>query len=490
MARLSLGTLARLPGSVQRPAYDPTSLQAGIVHLGVGAFHRGHQAVFTDDALAKDNRWGTIGASLRASDTRDALQPQDWLYTVAARDAAGERLRIVGCLRDLLVAPESPKALVEAMCHPLVKIVSLTVTEKGYCHDPATAQLNEDHPDVRHDLANPAAPRSAPGFLAAALHERRQRGLQPFTVLCCDNLPANGRTLRNVVSRLAELRNPGSGNFVRNEVAFPSTMLDRIVSATTDVDRAHIASVLGVEDAWPVITESFNSWVVEDNFPQGRPDWAATLVTNVGPFEEMKLRLLNGAHSSLAYLGYLAGYETVADAMSNPALAVFVARLMHEEVTPTLKVPPSTDVAAYKASLLERFHNPALRHRTWQIAMDGSQKLPQRLLGTVRDRLAKGDDIACLSLGIAAWMRYVTGLDENGAAIDVRDPLRDDLRKRADAAGLDASRLAPALLSIESIFGRHLVQNPAFTNAVTSSLDSLIRYGARETLERFRRNPT
>ena len=487
MKRLSPATLAQLPGSVRRPAYDPVDLETGIVHLGVGAFHRAHQAVYTDDVLgAGDRRWGTIGASLRATDTRDALGPQDFLYILSERDAHGERLRIIASLRDVLVAPHNPRALIEAMCRHSVKIVSLTVTEKGYCHDPATGELNEDHPDVGHDLANPEKPRSAPGFLAAALRQRRQRGLSPFTVLCCDNLPSNGSTVRKVVTRLAALMGRDFGQFVEEEVAFPSTMVDRIVPSTTDEDRARIEAALGLRDAWPVVTEVFTQWVIEDHFPQGRPDWAATFVSDVAPYEQMKLRLLNGAHSSLAYLGYLAGYETVDDAMSDPALSAFIVRLMDHEVTPTLIVPPSVDVASYKQALLTRFRNPCLPHRTWQIAMDGSQKLPQRLLGTIRDRLRSGSPIACLALGIAAWMRYVTGIDEKGGTIDVRDPLRDELWRRADAAGLDAARLAPALLGMKQVFGGDLSQDARFVSAITGSLDRLIRFGARQTLEQLR----
>ncbi len=470
--------------------YDPANLETGIVHLGVGAFHRAHQAAYTDDVLKTgDHRWGIIGASLRSAGARDSLSPQNFLYALSERDATGEYCRVIASLRGILVAPENPTALIEAMCQPTVKIVSLTVTEKAYCHDPASGELNEDHPDVRHDLAHPRTPRSAPGFLAAALRQRNRLGLQPFTVLCCDNLPSNGHTVRKVVGRLAALQDHGFGRWLAGTVAFPSTMVDRIVPATTGEDRTRIAASLGLHDAWPVVTETFSQWVIEDRFPQGRPDWAATFVNTVAPFEVMKLRLLNGAHSSLAYLGYLAGYETVAGAMNDAAFGHFIAHLMHNEVTPTLNVPPGADVAAYKQALLTRFRNPSLRHLNWQIAMDGSQKLPQRLLGTIRDRLRHNAPIPCLALGIAGWMRYVTGIDEKGAAIDVRDPLRDELRKRADWAGLDAAKLVSALLALEPVFGKDLGNHPGFTSEVTAALDSLIRLGARETLENLRRNP-
>jgi fructuronate reductase len=467
--------------------YDPARLETGIVHLGIGAFHRAHQADYTDEVLRRgDLRWGILGASLRSPETRDALRPQDYLYTLAESDETGERCRIIAAITDILVAPQNPRALVEAMCAPCVKIVSLTVTEKGYCHDPATGNLNENHPDIVHDLAHLEAPRSAPGFLISALRERRMRGLPPFTVLTCDNLPANGHTLRKVATRLAMLVDPALGRYVADHVAFPCTMLDRIVPATTDADRARIAATTGLEDAWPVVTEVYNNWVIEDHFPQGRPDWAATFVKDVAPFELMKLRLLNGAHSSMSYLGYLAGLETIADCMNHDTLAHYVTWLMDREVMPTLPQPPGADVEGYKAALLRRFRNPGLRHRTWQIAMDGSQKLPQRLLGTIRDRINLGQSIDALALGVAAWMRYVTGVDEKGLPIDVRDPLRGELRRRADAAGLDAQALASGLFGVEQVFGHDLPNQAAFTGPVTAALDSLIRKGSRATLEAFR----
>jgi fructuronate reductase len=462
--------------------YDRGRLETGIVHLGVGAFHRAHQAAYTDEALRRgDLRWGIVGASLRSPGTRDALAPQDFLYTLAESDEDGERYRVIGALKGILVAPENPAALIEAMCLPSVRIVSLTVTEKGYCHDPATGDLNAAHPDIAHDLANPARPRSAPGFLVEALRLRKARGIDPFTVLCCDNLPANGRTVATVVAQLAALRDPALGEHVAANVAFPSTMVDRIVPATTDADRARIAAATGLKDNWPVVTEAFTDWVIEDRFPQGRPNWNTAYVADIAPFEAMKLRLLNGAHSSMAYLGYLAGHETIADCMADAELAGFVQHLMHDEVTPTLAVPPGADVAAYKAALLKRFRNPGLRHRTWQIAMDGSQKLPQRLLGTIRDRLKAGAPIDALALGVAAWMRYVTGIDENGGEIDVRDPMRDELRSRSKAAGMDATRLARSLMEIEAIFGRDLPADARFTGAVTQALDSLLREGSSKT---------
>lgn len=480
--RLSARTLHQLPAGVARPAYDRSAVRAGMLHLGVGAFHRAHQAVYMDDVLAAgETGWGVIGASLRSPDVRDALAPQDWLYTLALRSGEGMQLRVIGAIQTMLVAPEDPGRLIARMADPAIRILSLTVTEKGYCHHPASGALDEAHPDIRHDLANPEAPRSAPGLLAAALALRKAAGLAPFTVLSCDNLPANGRTVKRVLSRFAALRDPELGKWVAGEVACPSTMIDRIVPATTDEDRADIAAALGMEDAWPVMAEPFTQWVVEDRFPAGRPDLAAAgvaLVADVEPFEHMKLRLLNASHSALAYLGSLAGYGTVAEAVADPAFAAFIRAMMAQEIAPTLPMPAGVDLAAYQEALMRRFANPALKHRTGQIAMDGSQKLPQRLLGTIRDRLAAGVPFPRLALAVAGWMRYVAGVDERGRLIDVRDPLAAELRRSAAEAGLAADRLAPRLMGIRQVFGADLPADPRFRAAVTEALAGLIRLGA------------
>jgi fructuronate reductase len=484
--RLTPDTLNALPAVVARPGYDRTALVAGIVHLGIGAFHRAHQAVYTDDALSRAfGPWGIVGVSLRNSETRDALDPQGGLYTVAERAAAGERLHVVGCVTELLVAPEDPAAVLHRLTRPSVRIVTLTVTEKGYCHDPATGALNEDHPDIRHDLAEPDRPRTAVGFLTEALSRRRAGGVAPFAVLSCDNLPSNGDTVRGILRRFATLRSQALGAWVADHVACPNSMVDRIVPATTDDDRSRISAAIGLTDLWPVVTEPFIQWVIEDRFPAGRPAWdqeGAELVADVHPYELMKLRLLNGSHSILAYLGYLAGYETVSDAMADPALARLVRGVMDEEAGPTLRMPPGADIGRYKDALVERFRNPALRHRTWQIAMDGTQKLPQRLLGTIRDRLAAGAPIDRLALGVAGWMRYVAGRGERGQPIDVRDPMAARLAELAAEAGPDADRLAAALFGLGAVFGADLPKDPRFSFPVTEALRRLFVKGSRATV--------
>lgn len=483
--RLGSANLDRLPPAVRRPAYDRSRITAGIVHLGLGAFHRAHQAVVIDDCLAAGAAsWGIVGASLRSPDTRDALAPQDHLYTVAVRAAEGTEHRVIGALLDSVVARENPAALVERMADPAIRIVSLTVTEKGYCHTPQTGDLDERHPDIVHDLNNLDAPRSAPGFIVAALARRRAQGLPPFTVLCCDNLAANGYTVQRIVTQFAALHSDELAKWIADNAAFPSTMVDRIVPETTDADREAVSTALGMRDAWPVMTEPFTQLAVEDRFTAGRPDLAAAgveLVADVKPFELMKLRLLNASHSALAYLGYLAGYETIADAMLDPHFARLAAQVM-EEAAVTLTMPDGTDLAAYRASLLRRFANPALHHRTWQIAMDGSQKLPQRLLGAMQDRLHKGLPIATHALAVAGWMRYVSAIDEQGRAIDVRDPLAVEFSALAREAGPVAARLAPALLGVEKVFGP-LGADPRLREAVTAALGRLYKDGARRAVE-------
>jgi len=290
--------------------YDRAAVTPGIVHLGIGAFHRAHMAAYIDDLLARDPRWGIIGASLRRPDTRDALAPQDFLYTLAVRDASGMTTRVIGSVLDILDANTQRAELLALMADPRIRIVSLTVTEKGYCHDPATGALDPSHPDIVHDLAHPEAPVSAPGLIVRAIELRREAGLAPFTVLSCDNLPANGETTRRIVAGFAARRSADLAAYVEANIAFPSTMVDRIVPATTDADRATVRDATGRDDAWPIVTEPFTQWVIEDRFASGRPAFelaGAELVDDVEPFERMKLRMLNGSHSTLAYLGYLAG---------------------------------------------------------------------------------------------------------------------------------------------------------------------------------------
>lgn len=480
MTRLSRQSLERLPPGVARPRHDLASLGTGIVHLGLGAFARAHLAAYTEPLLAADPRWGIAGVSLRRPDTETALAPQDGLYTLAERDAAGERLAVMGALTSVATGPA---AALRLLARPQTRIATLTVTEKAYCREAATGALDEDDPAISHDLAEPQAPRSVPGILVEALARRRADGLAPFTVLCCDNLPANGQAVRRVTARLAALRDPALGAFVAESVAFPDTMVDRIVPATTDADRAHVDAALGLHDAWPVLCEGFSQWVIEDRFPQGRPAWeqsGAELVKDVLPYETMKLRLLNGAHSAIAYLGQLAGWETVADAIAVPALRAHVTALMTESAR-TLRLPAGADAPRYAASLLARFANPALRHRTAQIAMDGSQKLPQRLFAPALDRLAAGLTAPRAALTVAAWLRFLRGTADDGTALALDDPHAERLRAAARAAPGEAA-LRDAIFAMPDIVPPALAANTGFAADVLAALECLAARGAAATL--------
>jgi fructuronate reductase len=475
MQRLSSTTLATARG-VRLPGYDRSRVSTGIVHLGIGNFHRAHQAVYVDDGLTEDPSWGILGVSLRRPDMRDALAPQGALYTLAEKDAAGIQARIIGAVTEILCPGGATEGLILRMADPAIRIVSLTVTEKGYCHDPATGNLDAARDDIRADAETPLAPRTVPGILVAALARRRVLGVAPFAVLSCDNLPSNGRTAGRIVAQMAALSDDRLAAWIEREVAFPSTMIDRIVPATTDADRAEVAALTGLEDAWPVMTEPFTQWVVEDRFPQGRPPLpGAEMVGNVEPYERMKLRMLNGAHSTLAYLGQLAGHETVADAMGDPAFAGLVAAMWREEIAPTLHLP-GVDLAAYASALAARFRNPALRHRTAQIAMDGSQKIPQRLLDTIRDRRRDGLPHPRLTLAVAGWLGYLAA---RWFAVD--DPLAE--RFAIAGAGLpDVSAYTGAMLAMAEIFG-DLGRDAGFAADVSKALNTLLTYGPTRAIE-------
>jgi fructuronate reductase len=484
--RLSLRTLGRVPTAIIRPAYDPRTVGIGIVHLGIGAFHRAQTAVYSDDALAQEQGpWGICGVSLRSADVRDRLSPQDGLYTAVEKSRAGVIRRVIGSVREVLFLGDEREAIHARLATRATRIVSLTITEKGYCHDPATGALNFSHPDIEHDLSHPGQPRSAIGLIVAALASRMGSGAGGFTVLCCDNLPHNGALVRGLVREYAQAHDPSLARWVQDNASFPSTMVDRIVPATTERDIADNDAALGVHDAAPVVHEPFRQWAIEDKFVAGRPGWdrvGAQLVGDVAPFEAMKLRLLNGSHSAFAYLGFLAGHEYIYEVAAQPEFAEFMRRLMADEVEPSLSVPRGVDIAAYEASLLSRFGNPALPHRTQQIAMDGSQKLPQRLLGTVRDNLAAGRPINLLALAVAGWMRYVSGADEAGRKIKVSDPLAPELARIAAAHRGDPGGIARGLLSIRAVFGEDLPANRRFAAPVADWLARLFGEGSARTV--------
>jgi len=492
MERLHPSRLDTLPARVERPRYDRAALRAGIVHLGVGAFQRAHLAVVNEAAMhaSGDLRWGTIGVSLRSPDTRDALLPQAGLYTVAIRDSAEdgqsrESLQVVGNLLEVMVAPENPGAVLARLAHDDTRIVGLTITEKGYHRDPTSGALNNADPDIVHDLASPDAPRTALGFIVHALQLRRARGAAPVTLMSCDNLPANGDTLRALVLAFARHVDDGLHDWIAERCSFPNSMVDRIVPRTTDADRAQVSQQLGLEDAWPVIGEPFLDWVVEDRFANGRPAWdrgGARFVAHAEPFEKLKLRMVNGSHSALAYLGAMAGWRTVDRAIAVPALRRYLDMLMHDEIVPTLPALPGLLIDDYRARLLQRFANPALQHQTHQIAMDGSQKLPQRLLGTVRDRIAAGRPYDRLALAIAAWVHYLRGSDETGTPHAIADPLADALTERLAAPQSSVHDSVAHVTAFEPVFGE-LGRDARFVSAVARHLVALRQRGVAATLD-------
>jgi len=412
---------------------------------------------------------------------------EDHLPRPGGGQQARQALQVVGALTRLLVAPVDPGAVLEALAHPQARIASLTITEKGYLRHPAGGGLWREHPDIAHDLAHPRAPRSAVGFLVHGLALRGARGLGPLTLLSLDNLPANGQTLRTLVLAVADEVDPALAQWIEARCTLPNSMVDRIVPRTTEADRESVAQALGARDAWPVLAEPFFDWAVEDRFAAGRPAWDAggtRFVADAAPWEQLKLRMVNGSHSAIAYLGAMVGWATVDEAVAQPALRRYVEALLREKITPTLPPLPGLDAGAYRERLLERFANPALAHRTQQIAMDGSQKLPQRLLGTVRDRLAAGAPIDRLALALAAWLHYLRGVDENDRPYPIDDPQAAELaalRQRAQAAA-DLTAQAACWTRLAPVFG-DLADQPTLVAALADALRSLQQRGVRGTLE-------
>ncbi|WP_232540172.1 mannitol dehydrogenase family protein [Azohydromonas aeria] len=457
MSLLNLQSLNDLPAGVRRPRHDRAALRGGIVHLGLGAFARAHLALYTEAALATgDARWGIVGVSLRASRQSTLLSAQDGLFSVTERHADTARTRVVGALLEALYAPAALERVLGAIADPGVAIVTSTVTEKGYSQHPAGGELDLDDPDIRHDLARPDAPRSTLGVLAAGI--RRRPANAPLTVVCCDNMAANGDTLRRLLAQYARQLDAGLAARIEHDIGFPNTMVDRIVPAATpaSLDEAQ-ARLGGVRDEGAIVCEPFTQWVIEDRFTGPRPAWelgGALFTADVRPYQAMKLRLLNGTHSAIAYLGQLRGLQTVADAMADPLLGAFARALMTQDLLATVAVPPGYDARAYCVELLHRFENPALGHRTQQIAMDGTQKVPVRWLPPLRESLAAGIERPFLERALAAWLHYLAaGRDDAGAEVVISDPGAAPLAQRLREARGEHDAVAAAL-GLASVFGR------------------------------------
>ncbi len=484
MTALSTATLSSL--SIPVPTYDRSAVTTGIVHFGVGGFHRAHEAMYLDrlmeQGLALD--WGICGVGVMPPDLkmRDVMDAQDCLYTLVLKAPDGSwEPRVIGSIVQYLYAPDDPDAVIEKMADPATRIVSLTVTEGGYNFHPVTGKFDAENPAVKADLQPGAVPTTTFGLITEALVRRRERGVAPFTIMSCDNIQGNGHVASEVFTAYARLREPELGDWVAAEVSFPSSMVDRITPATTDDDRAEISERFGVEDAWPVVCEPFTQWALEDSLPEGRPpleEAGVQVVADVEPYELMKLRLLNAGHQGLGYFGYLAGYRLVHEAAQDRLISTFLLAYMDAEATPTLSPVPGVDLADYKATLIERFSNPAVRDTVARLCAESSDRIPKWVLPVIRENLAAGRDVALATAIVASWARYAEGVDEAGEPIEVVDRLADSLTAIAKTQHDDPL----AFVANRDLFG-DLVDDPAFTDTYRRTLESLHASGARATLE-------
>ena len=485
MEQLRDATVTSVAAAVRKPRYDRAAVTPGIVHIGVGNFHRAHQALVVDRLLEQGSAldWGIRGVALLPSDEPLArrMQQQDCLYTLVEKRADGTwDYRVIGSILDVLWAPDDPASVIEALADPRIRIVSLTITEGGYNVDRLTGEFIADSPAVVADLAPGAVPTTVFGVIVEALRRRRAAGTPAFTVLSCDNIQHNGDVARRMFLAFARLRDADMADWMEQQVAFPNSMVDRITPVTTPADVAAVSEALGVQDECPVVCEPFFQWVVEENFPAGRPPWedAGVQVTrDVTPYEKMKLRLLNASHQGLCYFSRLAGYEYVHDAMTWPELRTFLRRFMDDEQTPTLDPVPGVDLDAYKAELIERFSNPQVRDTVARLCAESSDRIPKWLLPAVRDRLAQDGDVRLAAAIVASWARYAEAVDESGVPIEVVDPLRDELVPIAQRQKNDPT----AFLDNRRLFG-DMVEDPRFRDPYLAALDRLHSRGSRETV--------
>ena len=470
---------AEVAAAVSQAAYDVDNTGIGIVHIGPGAFHRAHQAVFTEDALALGGDWRICGVQMRSSGVRDALRPQDYRYTLAIRDEQSST-RVIHALAEILVGSEDIGAVLDRLAAPTTHVVTMTITEKGYCLSPG-GDLDTGRPEIVADLANLDAPQSAIGLLVAALQRRRAGGYADITIISCDNVSGNGRLLEAAVLAFADRVDSSLAEWIRSHVAFPSTMVDSITPATDDALREYVAETAGYSDAMPVSREAFSQWVVENRFSGPRPAWervGVTLADDVEPFETAKIRLLNGAHSTLAYAGMLAGHESVRDAVSDESLHDFVRAMMLDEICPTLRAPDQLDLPVYCDEILTRFRNPEIVYRLAQIAWDGSQKVRFRLFATIADDLAAGRPCRRLIYAVAAWLFLIRRCHHEGEAMT--DPLRDELLAIAAACNGSAAHDVPLFLAHEDLFIDALRDSEAFTGVLSEAYDHIAKGGRHD----------
>ena len=484
MSELNQANLGSL--NIPVPSYDRSQGQVGIVHFGVGGFHRAHQAMYSDQLMEQGKAldWGICGVGVMPFDLKmkEVMEAQDCLYTLVLKDPEGGwEPRVIGSIMQYLYSPDDPDAVIEKMADPKTRIVSLTVTEGGYNFNQVTGEFDATNPAVQADLAPGAVPSTTFGLITEALVRRRSRGIEPFTVMSCDNIQGNGHMAQEVFGAFARLRDPELGDWVETNVRFPNSMVDRITPVTTDEDRAQISERFGVEDAWPVVCEPFTQWALEDNFSLGRPpfeDVGVQVVPDVEPYELMKLRLLNASHQALCYFGYLAGYRLVHEVAQDQLFANFLLDYMNREATPTLSPVPGIDLDAYKLQLIERFSNAAVRDTVARLCAESSDRIPKWLLPVVRENLAAGRDVTLSAAVVASWARYAEGVDEQGEPIKVVDRLADTLQQIAAQQREDPL----AFVKNRELFGE-LANEPAFTEPYLNTLNSLHSKGSRATLE-------
>ena len=497
MTGLSAATLADLDESVPVPTYDRSAVRTGIVHLGVGGFHRAHEAMYVDRLLEEGQaqEWGITGVGLLPRDEAmaEVMHAQDCLYTMVVKNSDGSlHPRVIGSIVDYLFAPEDPERVLDRMTDPATRIVSLTITEGGYHVNQATGSFDDSDPAIGEDIAAGASgegsPKTAFGFLTEALARRREAGVEPFTVMSCDNIQGNGSVAHEMVTAFATLRDAELGAWIGEHVRFPNSMVDRITPVTTDEDRSLLSEEFDVEDGWPVVCEPFAQWVLEDSFPTGRPrfeDVEVQVVEDVEPYELMKLRLLNASHQALCYLGYLSGYRYAHEVSQDPLFSDFLLAYMDHEATPTLEPVPGVDLTEYKRQLIERFANPEVRDTLARLCGESSDRIPTWLVPVIRRQLESGGDVYRSALVVAAWARYAEGVDEEGEEIEIVDRRREQVMARAARqSGPDGDPLA--FLEDRDLF-HDLHDQERFTEEYAAALDSLHTRGARATLEAWQK---
>ena len=474
---LSEEELKKLPRPIRKePAITPR-----IMHLGPGAFFRSFVASLIDEVNRNDvEKWGIIAVSLNSESTFNQLVGQDLVFNALSMSSKKKQVQQISSISDFSVAKKEGKSVLDVLSNEQIEIVSFTITEKGYHYNSDKKELDFGNQNIIDDLGNPQTPKTAVGFLVAGLRERYINGKTPFTVLSCDNLPNNGAVVKKIVLDFAQKIDPSLAKWISKEVSFPSSMVDRITPATKDQDIINFAEEYGVYDPALVVHEEFFQWVIEDNFSVGRPKFELAgiqMVSNVELHEKMKLRCLNGTHSALAYLGYLAGCNTIAECIFDDSMGNYIQYLWEKEIIPTLETPEGEDLNDYCSELLQRYQNPAIEHRTWQIAMDGSQKLPQRILETVSDLLKHQRNFQGLALAIAAWIKYVTGKDVNGNMIDVRDPLAKDFAMIAKKSKT-SEHYVDSILDQSKVFPANLRDSSAFRIEIQKSYNFLEQNGS------------